>query len=185
MSSYLSEEKDDFVIINSLKFNHNDLDLIQIENNDDILITFDVFELINSIIYSYKSKKQIYNQYIVDAKRTTIFKNNTNQKINYLQLIKLIMGDKNTSKKLICFTQSVFYWPYQLIKNKYKNLDLHLGEPNKNKKSYIKYIDKNNFIIYKELRLFEVNGKGDDKTHKIVKIEIHISFDKSSVLIIS
>ena len=184
---YIIDNKDDFIVINSLVYKYEDLDMFQMDDIDDIILPFDINDLINSIYHSYQSKKDIYNQFIVDIKRTSIYYHDFNKKINHCQLLKLLSHKKNLDRILICFTQSVYFWPYKIISHKYCKDDIHLGEIPNNKTSYIKYINDNNIILYKELRLFKVDKNGNDKTLKKLKIEIHISFDISfntSVLLI-
>ena len=185
--NYLTDKEDEFVIINPLLYKYDELDNYQIEDKDDVILSFKTNDLIDSIYYSYESKNKILYQFILDTKRTNIYHNDLNKYISNNYLLRLLKHDhKNIhERKLICFTQSLYYWPFKIIKDKYCNNDLHLGELTKNKKkSIIKYINENNFIFYKDLRLFKITEFGDDETIKIFKIEIHISFDKESTLII-
>ena len=187
---YIIDNKDDFIVINSLLYKYEDLDIFQMEDCDDIILPFDINDLINSIYYSYQSKKDIFNQFNIDTKRTSIYIQRPkliNKKINHKNLLKLLSNKKNLDRILICFTQAMFFWPYKIISNKYCNNDIHLGEIPNNNSSYIKYIDSDNFILFKELRLFNIDKDGNDKTLKKLKIEIHISLNislKTSVLLI-
>ena len=181
---YIIDNKDDFIVINSLLYKYEDLDIFQMDDCDDIILPFDINDLINSIYYSYQSKKDIFNQFIIDAKRTSIYYQDS--KIHYKRLLKLLSHKKNLDRVLICFTQSMFFWPYKIISYKHCNNDIHLGEIPNNNSGYIKYIDNDNFILFKELRLFNIDKNSNDKTLKKLKIEIHISLDISntSVLLI-
>lgn len=211
---YPMDENDGFMIVNPLIYKYEqfvDNYHLVTDKNDfkhNIILPFEVNNLITSINYTYINKNAIYEQFILDMKRTTIYhiylnkyNNECNRQIKHNKLYLLLHSDHNKFNKfnkfnhslsdiLLCFTQSIFYWPYKIIHYKYCNDNIHLGEISsgqklKKKNNYIEYIDYNDnsiqFIIYKQLRIFELDEKGDDNTLKIINIEIHISFGTDNI----
>ena len=181
------DNEKDFIIVNSLVYKIDELDAFEISGSKDLLISFDAIELLNSIYYTYKSNDNISYQFLIDSKRTSIYFNNKKLKIK--NLIN-ILSDKNKKLflyKKLSFTQALYYWPYKIIKENYiDNNNVHLGETvSRQSNNYIKITDKDNFIFYKKLRLFKINDKDEDETIKIFNIEIHLSFNDQSLLIIS
>lgn len=165
---YLMDDKDDFVIINPLVYNF-----------EEDINYFPITNLIHSICYCYHSKKDIYNQFCMDMKRTKIYYKK--RKISYKKLYKLILKDYKKYKLeniLLCLTQSIFYWPYKVLQ--YRNKDVYLGELS-NSKSYVIY-NNNSLKIHKQLRTFEVDNHSDDKTLDVFDINYNIHFDKLSSL---
>ena len=192
--------EDDFVLVNpplNYKIESYRDNYINDNNPSEIILPFNTKDLINSISYSYKTNKEIFDQFKIDMRRTRIYYNNKNSIIHHFKLYDCLLNNTHLKYKvidiLLCLTQSVFYWPYKMIYHKYctnnsSNIILHLGEistPKNSKSANLKVVNNNHItfmdnndsqiIIYKKLRIFKIDSRGNDQTLKILTIELHIS----------
>ena len=162
LSTY-EDTDDNYIVVNSLltynidKYQGNYIDDV---NTDKIILPFNTIDLINTFKHTYKSYKEIYNQYIIDTKRTQLYHNNniinTNELFNIISnLTEPYLSIEDT---LSCCTQSVFYWPYKMIQFKYCNPDnYHLGElpyenENRKKRNSFNKINRNKRNSFKKYR---------------------------------
>jgi len=138
LSTY-EDSEDDYIIVNSgltrdidtCPRNYIDLNINMNMNIDNIILPFNTIDLINTFKHTYKSYKEIYNQYVIDTKRTKLYHNNNTIDTNYLfNIISNLTGSYlSVDDILSCCTQSIFYWPYKIIQLKYCKPDnYHLGE---------------------------------------------------------
>jgi hypothetical protein len=173
---YSIDESDGYFIMNPLTYKYNELyDNYQLDNTEDIILPFNVKDVIITINYTYINTKHIVKQFNLDMMRTSIYNielNDNNERsinkiINYNKLYNLINTKYNLintkyniensrcldfsfTDVLLCLTQSIFFWPYKIIHYKYCHDNIHLGELSsnyKNKKNYIEYIDLNDNCI--------------------------------------
>lgn len=173
---YSIDESDGYFIMNPLTYKYNELyDNYQLDNTEDIILPFNVKDVIITINYTYINAEHIVKQFNLDMMRTSIYNielNDNNERcinkiIHYNKLYNLINTKYNLintkyniensrcldfsfTDVLLCLTQSIFFWPYKIIHYKYCHDNIHLGElPSnyKNKKNYIEYIDLNDNCI--------------------------------------
>jgi len=169
------DKEDDYVLINPLlnyKIEQYTDNYINDDNPEDIILPFHTLDLIKSIKYSYKSIREIYEQFKIDMLRTRIYYNDKKTIINHNKLYNDLLNNTyikyNINDILVCLTQSVFFWPYKMIYHKYccdKEM-LHLGEisyhkTNKYNDIYDKIkknsIDKLNKIKTKTKKFTDIN----------------------------
>ena len=142
-------EEDDYVLINPLlnyKIEQYTNNYVNDDNPEEIILPFNTLDLIKSIKYSYKSTREIYEQFKIDMLRTKIYYNDKSTIIDHNQLYNNLLNNTYIKYKindlLVCLTQSVFFWPYKMIYHQsccHKEM-LHLGE--------ISYPKKKNIMNY-------------------------------------
>ena len=90
LSTYEAQE-DDYIIVDALLTYDIDThpnNYIDDMNIDRIILPFNTIDLIKTFKHTYKSYKDIYNQYVIDTKRTDLYHNN--HTINTYSLFNMI-----------------------------------------------------------------------------------------------
>jgi hypothetical protein len=171
-SEYNSNLIDYEIILNFSEDLNSDITLSNI--NTQILSFIQSKQYIKNILDSYVSNIELEEQFIRDINRCKLYINGhiVKNSFNALNYIQYTYGKKSKNILGLC-TQatlaSIFEWLLFSLKE-----DYHLAECcNKKDKTAFIFIDNNQFIYKKQLRIFKLIN-GDDITIKNVKINITI-----------
>ena len=167
-----------------------------LNNFKEIIININTELYLTDLENSYKSERNIYEQFTKDIKRMKFFINN-HPTIDIINIRTYLESEYNydiTKKILMISTQAVMGIPYQIIQkslDKYNNLLLvELPDDENHDKNLYIYVninnknDKNNinFTIYKSLRIIQMDKHGNYFTKYIIKICIILDLNKENVV---
>ena len=161
--------------------NTNELNNLFIDNNIYKYITILDFETVLTELHkSFRNNEDIFNQFKVDTKRSSIFICNKIVSYKYLKkYIKENISPLYYYDYLICLTQAMLSIPYIILLDSIKTPHVYVGELNINEKNKLgKYINiniiNNKIKINKLLRIFYITNTGIDKTKCYIKISLKI-----------